>query len=109
MQDEPAANGVGAIIQREVAAHLAREGSTDKETQPTPNLCGPVVTGEGFEEVRAALFGDAITRVLDSDLKSVLVLDTQHHTARVARVHQRVIDQVVQNAQRSILVTLSDS
>ncbi len=59
--------------------------------------------------MRAALFRNTGTRVLDSDLKTVHVLDTQHHAARIARVHQRVIDQVVQNPKRSLLVALSDS
>jgi hypothetical protein len=109
MQDEAAADSVCAIVKGEVATHLARECPTDKETQPAAGLCRRVVTREGFEEVHAALFRDTGTGVLDSDLKTVHVLDTQHHAARVARVHQRVIDQVVQNAQRSLLVSLSDS
>src|SRR5580700_8553987 len=109
MQDEPAASSVRAIVKREVATHLAREGSTDEETQATASLGRPVVTREGFEQVRTALFRDTGTRVLDSDLKTVGVLDTQHHAARLARIHQCVIDQVVQNAQRSLLVALSDS
>ena len=80
-----------------------------KRPNPLPASVDASSREKGSKRCVRRSSGIPVPEVLNSDLKTVHVLDTQHHAARITRIHQRVIDQVVQNAQRSVLVTLSDS
>jgi hypothetical protein len=108
MEHESAPGRARAVVKGEVTTHLPCERPADEETEPTADLGRSLVANEWLKEPCATRFGDARTRILDRDLETVFVLDADNDAATLPRIHQGVVDQVVQNAQRAPLITLRD-